>query len=357
MRVTAELTGQEPASRGQGSGREVGIDALRIVAALAVILIHIHYELVPGVALQPWLRAPARFAVPMFFALSGYFLPRDAAGLPRGAARRVGRIALLFALASLLYLPFALLQHRSLAPLGLLTGGTWLHLWFLPALAFGLVLLDLLARLPMAKWCCWALALALLTALVLADANSVLRGVADADARRLVVTLRFLQAMPMIWIGFILSRSLWPSWAGLAAFGGGCLALGLQLAWYRGHGIVDANPEFPLGALPMSVGLIAMARHASSRLSGHPALSRILARAGARLTLPVYLLHPMAIVILDRAWMAMHGRPEIMVWIETALLGPAMLAVLWLADGKAPWIIDALNGQRPRKGGALAQGA
>lgn len=342
-----------PPKQGLSQGREIGIDLLRIVAAMAVVLIHIHYELVPDVELQPWLRAPARFAVPTFFALSGYFLV-ESRGRVTGALRRVGRVMLLFVLASLLYLPFALIQHRDLHYLALLTGGTWLHLWFLPALALGLLVVDLMARLHMPKWCSWLLTLALLTALVLADASSVLRGQSDDEARRLVVTLRFLQAFPMIWIGFSLARSRHTLRTGALVFVGGCLLLAVQVAWYHQHGVIDANPEFPVGALPMTIGLIVMARHASFGPSPYPGLPRLLARTAARLTLPLYLLHPMVIVVLDRACAALNGPSDLMVWAETLFLGPGMLFALWVLDRHVPRFVDGLNGIFRLRGSSLS---
>lgn len=316
---------------------------MRIVAALAVVQIHIHFELVPDMALQPWLRAPVRFVVPTFFALSGYFLA-DSQGLPQGAARRIPRIVRIFALACLLYLPFALIQHRAFDPLTLLTAGTWLHLWFLPALAAGMAGVEIVSRLPGAKAVFWALTIGLLAGLVVSDAVSVLAGAADEAARRTVVIFRFLQALPMMWIGFRLAQAnlAWRTGV-LAVISGGALLVA-QLLWYRAQGVIDANPEYPVGALLITVGLIVMAQQASARLAARPGTARVLTRMGARLTLPLYLLHPMAIVVLDRACMALHGRSDLMVWAETVLLGPAMLAGLWLLDRYGPRAVDALNG-------------
>jgi peptidoglycan/LPS O-acetylase OafA/YrhL len=325
------------------AGREAGIDLLRIVAALAVLMIHIHYELVPGVALQPWIRGPARFAVPTFFALSGYFLGCSR-GLPAAASQRIPRIVRVYVLACLLYLPFALIQQRPLDPLSLLTGGTWLHLWFLPALAFGLWGVNLVSRLPWARWWFWLLSAALLMALMSTDAMFVLAGGSDVQARQVVIAFRFLQALPLIWIGFWLARTDVSLRTGAAVFLGGCMLLVAQLLWYISLGVVDANPEYPVGALPITIGLIVMARHGSDRLAAHPLLSRTISHGGARWALPIYLLHPMIIVVLDRATLLLYGRSDVMVWVETVLLGPAMLAVLWVLDRYAPQVVDLLGG-------------
>jgi len=334
----------------EANRREIGIDLLRIVATLAVVLIHVHLELVPDVALQPWLRAPARFVVPTFFALSGYFLPRRD-GLPDGAARRIPRLVRIYVLAWLLFLPFALMQQHAPSLLQLLVGGTWFHLWFLPALIFGLAATEAIVRLPGARWWFWTLSVGVLVALVWCDAVLQMHGRGDEQARQAVVAFRFLQAMPMIWIGFGLARANLGLRAGLAIFLGGCAVLAAQMAWFASLGIVAADPEYPASALPMTIGLIVIARHLSAPLTARPRLAKKLTQAGARWSLPVYLLHPAAIVILDRLCLLLHWPSALMVYAEIALLGPAMLVGFCLLDRYLPWLVDIMGGswRTPRR--------
>lgn len=147
------------------------IDALRVPAMLAVVLLHTD-RLLPAATdgeLFTFFRATWRFAVPFFFATSAYFftlklLKQEATFTV--AARYVKRVLFIYLVWMLVYLmqpikwfamlfqvespqayywnAIALLRQiwAGLEPGILLNGGIY-HLWFLPALAVGLVVIAL----------------------------------------------------------------------------------------------------------------------------------------------------------------------------------------------------------------------
>ena len=137
------------------AGRTGGLDWFRPVAAALVVAIHtgplLSWDATANYLLTDIL---ARVAVPFFFAVTGFFLlPRVAERGRRALAPFLGRTALLYAGATLLYLPVNLytgawrgegLALRLIRDL--LFDGTFYHLWYFPAVLLGMVLVSALLR-------------------------------------------------------------------------------------------------------------------------------------------------------------------------------------------------------------------
>lgn len=121
-----------------GTGRLAGIDLIRLVAFVAVVLIH---AVANGAFDHPLtadvIAVSARFAVPFFFLTFGYLLsPRRP---ERTALRLFVRLAppfLFWAIIYIVYFQHSLVTLESPAMVGrlLITGLDGQHLWFLPAL-------------------------------------------------------------------------------------------------------------------------------------------------------------------------------------------------------------------------------
>lgn len=150
--------------------RITSIDFFRCIAIFSVILIHTKpfmLDLFPDSSyrLAEYLfNQPPRFAVPFFFMTSGYFIARkyhDVAERRSGLPRYVRRLLFLLVAWSVLYtlipsewqtlatVPYRqqlASKARSLlsSPFVLLFEGAKVHLWFLPSLGLGVVLLALL---------------------------------------------------------------------------------------------------------------------------------------------------------------------------------------------------------------------
>lgn len=166
------------------SGRNnYSIDSLRAIAIFFVVLLHID-ALKPGPdASAPFLllRDLWRIAVPFFFATSAYFFARRL-GNPKPGTRPVRqtllRLSLIYVVWSLFHLVnlpvitttlsqtaslhayywnLAAHYQRAIAhaladlPHFILTGGTY-HLWFIPALMFGLAIVATAIRLQLSRW-------------------------------------------------------------------------------------------------------------------------------------------------------------------------------------------------------------
>jgi surface polysaccharide O-acyltransferase-like enzyme len=121
-----------------GLSRLAGIDLMRLVSFVAVVLIH---AVADGAVDHPFaadvIAMSSRFAVPFFFLAFGYLLsPRRP---ERTALRLLFRLAppfLFWAIVYILYFQHSLASLKSPAMVGrlLITGLDGQHLWFLPAL-------------------------------------------------------------------------------------------------------------------------------------------------------------------------------------------------------------------------------
>ncbi|MGG5822654.1 acyltransferase family protein [Falsiroseomonas sp. HW251] len=122
-----------------------GIDALRYAMAFPVVVIHALPD--PQVSLaQDLAHITCLGAVPYFFVASGNFLGRRAEAWPEAFLRPVRRLLplhLFWMAAYYVALKAYPVQDWEFSPSHLLYGGVAYHLWFLPALCFGLVVVGL----------------------------------------------------------------------------------------------------------------------------------------------------------------------------------------------------------------------
>ena len=127
--------------------RGPALDAFRLIAAVLVVAIHTS----PLASVSPladfWLtRVLARLGVPFFLVTTGYFLARRGwCGLRGFWLRTLG----VYLAAAVLYLPLNF--YAGLSPAAWLRGfvweGTFYHLWYFPALLWGVLLARGLAKL------------------------------------------------------------------------------------------------------------------------------------------------------------------------------------------------------------------
>ena len=126
-----------------------GIDRFRIVAAFLIVGIHTY----PLVSISEdlnfgMIHVFARIAVPFFLMVTGYFVLSR-----KSIAGFLKKTALLYAGATILYLPVSLYAGSYAdgnivvaVAKNIMFDGTFYHLWYLPALMIGVLLIDALSR-------------------------------------------------------------------------------------------------------------------------------------------------------------------------------------------------------------------
>jgi surface polysaccharide O-acyltransferase-like enzyme len=280
--------------------RFLAVDVFRVLAILAVIALHTARHEGPGAVgtafdAATFLNQVERFAVPLFFILSGYFWSAKCHGRDdylRCSLALAGRVLLLFAVWCGVYFVVAELDTvRRLGAAGALTAwagqvtamrggyatlllqGAKVHLWFLPALAIAALISGALLSRQLER-SLFVLALLLYAA--------GLAGKAYAGTPLGFHTAFNLRNGPffsllMFATGHALRRrGPQPSWAGagaLLALGGLLLQL-FETGWLHRHYGASMVQDFTAGTWPFGVG-VAMIALSDLRLARIPALAAL----------------------------------------------------------------------------------
>ncbi len=278
--------------------RNLTVDTLRLLATLEVIVLHVTFPGLPGIVTDA-IRLQARWAVPFFFIVSGYYFAERLADPKRADIRpAIYRLIWLFLLWSLLYVPVVISEHdvkevfrRLLFP-AFIYIGEYFHLWFPSSLVLGFLALLFIFHYKLEKWLPLISAGILMHIFLAGSYNKVF----DIKFPFDFVIARHWVSIPALALGVWLFRRgpLHPILAAFLAIGG----LGLQAveAWFllTRYNISAYDHEILLGTLPFALGL------ASLSVSKLNVLEQpVLARWGKDYSLGIYLMHMLVIFIAD----------------------------------------------------------
>lgn len=312
------------------------VDALRVMSAALVVLVHANFLARPHVeAWWPFGFGSALLygpTVPLFFVVAGFV------GSAATPTKLVGRAARL--------MPLVVVQGALLLLLGVedpptLTGRLWAlctgvwQLYFLSALAQLLLLHALVLRLPPRGRAAAAVVAALATTAVVGWVSAALWTVGADFGQREALVRRFAPTWSIFYAaGVVLAaRREWLTALGRRAawLAVGCAPLGaVELAEIvaedRRFGHASTMQHLALG-LPYQLVVSVTALAAAARLSARPRWARafdLLAR-GAPASLSVYLLHGAVLWTSYSLWIG-SGR-AVVVWLEVPTLAALAVAV------------------------------
>jgi surface polysaccharide O-acyltransferase-like enzyme len=269
--------------------RNLSIDTLRLFAALEVIALHVEFQDLPDM-LSIAIRLQARWAVPFFFIVSGYYLGQRLADPARPDVRHtIYRMIWVFGLWTLIYIPLVLYQHdarevirRLLYPTFLYVG-TYFHLWFPSSLVLGLILLLFCFHYKLEKL------LPVFSMLVLL--HIFMAGSYDVFGIKFPFefeTARHWVSVPLLYLGFLLFRHgplSKPIAISLLVGGVALQAIEAYFLLTR-YNISPYDHEILLGTIPFALGA------ASLGLSGLKILEQpLLSDWGREHSLGIYLSH------------------------------------------------------------------
>ncbi|PIV74526.1 MAG: hypothetical protein COW55_08790 [Rhodobacteraceae bacterium CG17_big_fil_post_rev_8_21_14_2_50_65_11] len=189
------------------ASRHGGIDAARLLFACLVVLAHCATFLAISPAVHFYVNNGfGRVIVPFFLLTTGYFFDRQ---LARGLDRWLWRVGRVYIGWTVVFLPF-ILFYQEVTPfrLALTLGFGFFHLWYLPALIGGMVLLHAARRLPDAELLALSVGLLVTGAAVQYAENALLDYATMSNHYDLlVVTRNFLfYGFPFLALGALIGR-------------------------------------------------------------------------------------------------------------------------------------------------------
>lgn len=302
--------------------RNFAIDLLRLVAAFAVVCIHIE----PTTSIQGPLRSnillACRFAVPVFFIISGYFLTPRLLDPSASLRSQLSRIARIFFGSCLLYLPFKIGREgvadtlRFLLDFRFLTHGTCYHLWFLSSLFFGIIMIHLLAKPSKIGGGQLAITSSVILALYLAANYSGF--VTESQMEY----LRYLSSIPLLHCGILCHQAATLPANSRTRITLALLVIGIIFMVGERHVMISAGTadnstfQFSAGTLLFSLGLIGVALTFDL-----PPPLRVLAVIGSKYSLGIYVVHIWFVTLVKKSYAFVGVLDQI--W-STLLMGPAV---------------------------------
>jgi len=278
--------------------RNQSVDTFRLLAALGVIILHVQYPNLPS-EIAIGLRLMSRWAIPFFFILSGYFLAASNVKSNRlNVQKTVERLIWIFLLWSFVYAFVVIDQHgintsinRIFSPY-FLYFGNFVHLWFLPSLIFGYLMIAFCYNLNL-KTLLIVLSIVATITVLLSGSYSIIDLGIPLDLAAASTWL----SIPFLFIGFLLYQKGHPAWwvsVLLIIFGAGLQVFEAQFL-YNKFGISAYEHEFLIGTIPFGIGMAGLALNNLKLLK-----YSLFSNWGRDYSLGIYLIHPLIAIVLTK---------------------------------------------------------
>jgi surface polysaccharide O-acyltransferase-like enzyme len=291
--------------------RHKNIDALKILAALGVISLHVGPYPEFSSIVGNLIGASFRWCVPFFFMASGYFLSDGGTMFPSVSLDRVNKITTIFVIGNIVFLPVLLLSKTGMLDSKIFIEGTFFHLWYLSALIISLLVLHVLKRGNFTTFTL-ILSIFILVAHIAANYAMVLKPTTEQH----VVAIRVLIGIPLMVAGAMFHRlKNWKAnyFALLLLLGVAILAAEIALITSAGGRAGDA--QFLLSSFLIPAGMLGLA------LVSRPAFPGFLGQLGDKESLGLYIYHPAFILIFKK----IAPDQGLLCWIFTASMTLAFL--------------------------------
>lgn len=313
------------------------LDIYRLIASFAVVILHVSMGVVP-LEVQIYLKLFARFAVPFFFLVSGYFFYLGYA--KNGSSfflKNISKLLGIFLVASIFFLPIDIAKGNFHFSQRLILTGTESHLWFIPSLIFGLIYcwymmntLKLLKFLP----AIFLISLFPFLFYYYTVGTSIQRYV-DLEFARFFLSVSFLSLGMFLahsQIKLTLNRGL-----GLILIAS--VIMIFEVMYFRIHDPIDLwGFQFLINTIPLSIGVFFISFHGKK--------NSYLANMGRKYSLGIYLYHPFVNMIIYRVILTLFGDlSDVVLILNPIVCFVITLALLAQINKKVPMVFNLLNGE------------
>jgi surface polysaccharide O-acyltransferase-like enzyme len=325
------------------NSRNYTVDFIRTLGALSVIVLHMRYIGISDYTVNI-MSLFARWAVPFFFLLSGFFFEKKSRlNLNDEFLKTFKNLIGIFVVSNLIYFFIAAkTEYYTLSDILSLKSillGDYIHLWFIGSMIFSYIVLWFILS---NGWDNLMLPLAIFTLFftLVADPYSVF-----FDLHIEGPFSRFLLSIPFLFIGFLCSKNfssrLFNTLTGLL------LSLsGFLLQFAEGYIIFHRSKqnlfrhEFLLGTFVLSVGIFILSQ--SVKINKDTFISRI----GRNYSLLVYLYHPLIIVIIFYIIKKLNLQSSnYLLWFNPITVFAITLSLVKLIEKRFPYLLKLITGK------------
>lgn len=275
------------------ANRNQMVDTLRTLGAFSVIILHANYGKLDGDAVQA-LRLCARWAVPFFFLVSGYFFEKKSkVNLDNAFIGTLRHLVIIYAIVNVVYFFVALKTNfytlGDILSIRSIVLGDFYHLWFVGSMIFAYILLWIILSLKLDKLLLVVAIFTVIFILLIGPYESLLKSGIETYFSR------FLLSIPFLFTGFLYSRYKLEHKFGKIV-GLSVLIIGVLFQFVESFALYSVNRsnlfehEFLFGTFLISVGAFMFALNYGASKGG------LLAEIGRDYSFLIYLYHPIVIV-------------------------------------------------------------
>ena len=278
-----------------GGGRNYGLDLLKILACICVVLIHVNTPL------TAYYFPILRFAVPEFFLISGYLFYKDNTELRVTRRKKYLKYYVSLTIISATLYLFVRLPHRdfsSLVTIFLFNEPSWaIHLWYLFAYCYVLLAIGIIEKLNLRKVVVYTIPLLLVVDLMMGSYAKLFFSISFPN----YVTRNWLfEGLPYFIIGCMFKKRI-PIISSLNLVF--MLIVGIALSYIEHFSLIQSGNYTErcnyMGTIIVTISAFLLAH----RLPVHNEHIRILSEG---YIFPVYILHPLvAFTILENSYICL----------------------------------------------------
>lgn len=309
--------------------RNNGLDFLKFICCFMVICLHCPFPGVLGDIITPL----SRIAVPVFFMITGYFTHHE----KQASKKQIAKIAKLFVGANLLYLVYSACLcfvtgdsfASKFAPSKIMQfvflnespfGG---HLWYLGAILYVLLLLYFFEKLCNREKLYFLIPVLLLTDLVFGKYSLLL---INREIPHVFVRNFLFVGLPYFLIGDILQKKAIKLkqitlWSGVFLFSGTTLLERFLLE----HFGLNATRDHYISTTFLAVAAFLLACNYGNKLGGR--LCDALCMTGSKLSLDIYIIHPIIILVLSYAARILNNPKVLLIYGYIAPFAVFLLSI------------------------------
>lgn len=324
--------------------RNYALDTLRTVGAFSVIVLHTHYDGILNNNIVNAIFLCARWAVPFFFLVSGYFFEKKSRlNLDVEFTKSLKYLLGIFIVSNTIYSLVALqtvyYSAKDVLSIRSIVLGNWFHLWFIGSMIIGYTSLWFVISIGLEKAMTFIAFFILVLALVTGP---------YATFNTLNIDLyfsKFIISIPFLFIGFLYSKYNLSknfklvSCVLIVIIGLASMFIENSIIYNRSKPVL-INHEYLFGTFLLAIGIFMLPLNIEMNKEN------ILSRIGRKYSLMIYLYHPLLILIISSAMKKITRMNQFyMLWLNPMSIFILTLSIIVITNRMYPKVYNVISGK------------